>query len=63
MYIFKLSTEELLSNYTISSYDSVKETGLVNQAPRPEKDTLQCTLLVKIFLLTLLFVFFKDTSF
>ncbi len=27
MYIFKLSTEELLSNYTISSYDSVKETG------------------------------------
>lgn len=27
MYIFKLSTEELLSNYTISSYDSAKETG------------------------------------
>lgn len=27
MYIFKLSTEELLSNYTISSYDSARETG------------------------------------
>lgn len=27
MYIFKLSTEELLSNYTISSYDSAQETG------------------------------------
>ena len=27
MYIFKLSTEELLSNYTISNYDSAKETG------------------------------------
>lgn len=27
MYIFRLSTEELLSNYTISNYDSVKETG------------------------------------
>ena len=27
MYIFKLPTEELLSNYTISSYDSAQETG------------------------------------
>lgn len=27
MYIFKLSTGELLSNYTISSYDSAEETG------------------------------------
>lgn len=27
MYIFKLSTKELLSNYTISSYDSAQETG------------------------------------
>jgi len=27
MYIFKLSTEELLSSYTISSYDSAKESG------------------------------------
>lgn len=27
MYVFKLSTEDLLSNYTISSYDSAKETG------------------------------------
>lgn len=27
MYIFKLSTEQLLSDYTISSYDSVQETG------------------------------------
>ena len=27
MYIFKLSTEDLLSNYIISNYDSVRETG------------------------------------
>lgn len=27
MYIFKLSTKELLSNYTISSYNSAQETG------------------------------------
>lgn len=27
MYIFKLSTEELLSNYSISSYNSAEETG------------------------------------
>ena len=27
MFLFRLSTEELLSNYTIASYDSVKETG------------------------------------
>ena len=27
MYVFKLTTEELLANYAISSYDSEKETG------------------------------------